>query len=78
MPQLWGSDSLATVVAAAQAAVIVLPLLPHHGGSEGANTTAAVRIVDAVEPGWSYGLGCHGYCMGLPCALLYGYIPRSG
>ena len=31
-----------------------------------------------VELGQSYGLGCHGYCTGLPRALLYRYIPRSG
>ena len=57
MPQLWGGDSHATVVAVAQAAVRVLPLLPHHGGSEGANTTAAVRVVDATASDGGGGVG---------------------
>jgi hypothetical protein len=46
-----------TVVAVAQAAVTVLPSLPHRGGSEGANTAAAVRVVDATTSNSSGGVG---------------------
>ena len=49
----------------------VLPLSGMTGGM-----TAA--YLHPVEPGQSYGLGCHRYHMKLPCALLYRYIPRSG